>query len=141
MNETKIIRYKLLENHDELLVDDNFRYHLYRNCEELTSNIEAIFATSYHNNWWKYRDKSGFEHLINDKNIEVTKNIKTMMCNSCNNGYWKYMSKNGSWNIINPDGVNISEKIPYIADCIVYDNGNFDYKEDKTSEWISYIDR
>lgn len=139
MDKNNIKTYKVLENYDELIVDNNYRYHLYRNCEELTANIEAIFATSYHNNWWKYRDKSGFEHLFNDNNIEVTRNIKTMMCNSCNNGYWKYMSKNGSWNIINPDGVNISEKLPYVAECIVYDDGNFDYKENMTSEWISYI--
>ena len=127
--------YKLLENYDELYIDDKHRHHLYRNCEELTKGIEAIYATSYKNDWWKYRDVYGFEHLIDNNGIEKTKDIKTMLVECYKNNYWKYMSKNGSWNIIDPSGVNLTQNISSIIyDCIVYPDGNIDIKIDKDSD-------
>lgn len=138
MKTEEVEKYKLLENHDELIVDKNYRYHLFRNCEELTKDKEALFATSYINNWWKYRDKSGFEHLFNADGAEMTAGIKTMVVECYKNCYWKYMSKNGSWNIIDNKGNNISSKIPYIYECIVYDNGNFDYRVSETDNFVSF---
>lgn len=140
MDTKNIKTYKVLENHDELIIDNNYRYHLYRNCEELTKYKEAIFATSYHNNYWKYRDISGFEHLFNENNEEITKNIKTMVVECYSNGYWKYMSKDGSWKIFNSKN---EEATPYgyIAECIVYPNGDIEYKTDKDSDEVYVLTR
>ena len=137
MKKENVETYKLLENHDELIIDKNFRYHLYRNCEELTVGKEALFATSYINNYWKFRDRQGFEHLYNDNNEELTIGIKTMVIECYKNGYWKYMAKNGSWNIIDNTGHNITPDVPYIYECIVYEDGKIDYRENKDSEFSS----
>jgi hypothetical protein len=88
MNKKDIKNYKILDNNDELIIDSLLKYHLYRNCEELTKDIEAVYATSYFNNMWKYRDINGFEHLFDSNNVELTKDIKTMFCHAYNNGYW-----------------------------------------------------
>lgn len=126
MKSEDIKSYKVLENHDELIVDKNFRYHLYRNCEELTKNVQALKATSYSNDWWKYRDTTGFEHLFNAEGIELTKDIKTMVVECYKNNIWKYMAKNGSWNIIDSNGNNITPE-GFIEDCYIYSN-QIEYK-------------
>lgn len=131
MNKNDIKSYRVLENNDELIIDKNYRYHLFRNCEELTKGKEAIFATSYHNDFWKYRDISGFEHMFNANDEEITKGVKTMVVECYNNGYWKYMSKNGSWNIIDNRGNNVTPNESMIYECSVYDNGDVEYSTDE----------
>ena len=54
---TKIVSYKFMPNGDELIMDENMRYHLFRNCEELTHNVSAIKAESFANDYWKYRQQ------------------------------------------------------------------------------------
>lgn len=141
MKKEDIQTYKVLENYDELIIDKNFRHHLFRNCIELTKDVEALFAMSYANNWWKYRDAAGFEHLFDENNNELTKDIKTMVVECHNNRYWKYMSKNGSWNIIDNNGKNITENIPYIYECIVYNDGSFDYRSSENDEFKGILNR
>ncbi len=131
----KIQEYKLLPNNDELIIDSNLRYHLFRNCDELTAGKEAIFVNSYQNDWWKYRDISGFEHLYNERNEELTNNIKTMYVECYINNYWKYMLKSGSWIIINDKGENITPNEEYIEDCTVNHDGSIEYRTSASSDF------
>lgn len=129
--------YKILPNHDELVRDKNYRYHLFRDCEELTSNKEALFATSYSNNYWKYRDVNGFEHLYNSRGKELTDGIKTMIVNCYSNSYWAYTIKDGSWKVMDNNNIDITPDVTYIYELIVHPNGKIEYKTEKDGEFFS----
>lgn len=124
-----VAEHKILPNYDELIIDDKNHYHLYRNCEELTAGVVALYATSYPNNFWKYRDCDNFEHLFTPDGVELTAETKTAWVESFICGHWKYMDKNGGWHIMNSSNKCISDDVPFIHECNIFSNGDWEYKQ------------
>lgn len=130
-NEKNKVTAKVLGNGDELVIDTNFRYHLFRNEEELTKNVQALKAESYANNYWKYRDLNNFEHLFDTNGTELTADIKTMWVEAYKCNYWKYMTKEGLWHLCNSKNERLTKE-PGVFSITVFPNGDW---EQKITEW------
>lgn len=121
--------HNILPNHDELIIDKNQHFHLYRNCDELTEGVVALYATSYPNDYWKYRDSNNLEHLFTADGVELTAEIKTAWVEVFMCGHWKYMDKTGGWHIMDSNNRCISDDVPFIHECTVFSNGDWEYKQ------------